>query len=56
MGKSGQDRYTLTIRFGKKAVRYYMRENALEDCVPATDNDDWITLDKGTKTAVIELL
>ena len=56
MGKSGQDHYTLTIRFGKKAVRYYMRENTLEDCVPATDNADWIILNNGTLTAVIELL
>jgi hypothetical protein len=56
MGKSGQDPYNLAIRFGKKAIRYYMRGNDLEECVPSTDNADWIALDERAKTAVVELL
>jgi hypothetical protein len=56
MGESGQEPYDLTIRFGKKSIRYYMHGNEMDKCVPSSDNADWITLDKRAKTAVIELL
>ena len=56
LGKTGQEPYDMTIRFGPKAVRQYMRGNALEECVPSPENANWIGLDERTKAAVIDLL
>ena len=52
----GQFLFQLRIRFGKKAVRYYMRGNDLKECVPSTENDNWIMLDVESRLVEIQLL
>ncbi|WP_162268272.1 hypothetical protein [Hymenobacter sp. PAMC 26628] len=55
-GQSGQELYRLIIKFGKKAIRYYMRGNDMQACVPPIDNDDWIRVDYENRTVTVELL
>ena len=45
MGKSGQDRYRMTIQFGPKALEYYERGLNLEHCIPESDYKYWIKVD-----------
>lgn len=55
LGQSGQEEYTLTIHFGKHALRRYAKGSSLTDCIPNPEPDDWITIDTTTKTLAIYL-
>lgn len=53
IGKTGQDIYYLTIRFGKYSLRRYAKGRSLIDCIPSEETMDWIDID--TKNKTIEL-
>jgi hypothetical protein len=54
-GKSGQDEYELTLRFGPKALSRYARDLSLQECVPDGDSNDWVRVDVDKKTMVVHL-
>jgi hypothetical protein len=55
IGKTGQDKYELTLRFGKKALRNYARGLDIAECVPSAENPDCLDIDALNKKAVIQL-
>jgi len=55
IGKTGQDKYEGTLRFGKKALRNYARGLNIADCLPSAENPNWLDIDAVNKKAVIQL-
>lgn len=55
-GQSGQELYGLVIKLGKKSIRYYLRDNDMQTCVPSIYTDDWIRIDDENRTLTVELL
>ena len=45
IGYDGQDRFEMTIRLGKYALRRYAKGTSMVDCIPGEESMDWITLD-----------
>jgi hypothetical protein len=54
IGKDGQTVYSLTLRFGKKALSHYARNLSIIACIPKTDPQNWCRIDTTTKE--IEIL
>ena len=55
MGKSGQDAYQVTIKFGKHSLRRYAKGSSLIDCLPSEESMDWIDIDTTHHLISIEL-
>jgi len=55
MGKTGQDQYDVTIRFGKYSLRRYARRTNLIDCIPKEGTLDWVDIDIKHKSIEIRL-
>jgi hypothetical protein len=53
IGKTGQDEYNMTIRFGKYSLRRYAKGTNLIDCIPSEETMDWIDID--TENKIIEI-
>lgn len=53
IGKDGQDKYEMTILFGKYSLRKYAKGSSLIDCIPAIEPLDWVEID--TKNKIIEI-
>lgn len=53
IGKNGQDKYQMTIYFGKFALNKYLKDDDLLGCIPSSDSMDWIVIDP--KKNVIEI-
>ena len=45
IGLSGQDKYELTLKFGNKALSRYARDLDIIECVPNSENNDWVDID-----------
>ena len=54
-GDGGQDRYKMTIKLGKKALKYCGEGLGLSDCLPPDDRLDWVYLDVENKEIVVSL-
>ncbi len=55
VGKTGQDKYELTLRFGRKALSSYEKDANLEECVPKTKNNNWLNVDPERKKILLQL-
>ena len=55
MGKTGQDKYEMVIHFGEKALNQYAEGKDLTECLPPTDNMDWISINIQRHTIEIYL-
>lgn len=44
MGKDGQTEYSLTIHLGKYSLRRYAKGSSMEDCIPDTPINQWLTI------------
>jgi hypothetical protein len=53
-GQTGQDKYELTLRFGKKALSRYSRDLSLEECVPNPEDNNWFEIDPTNKKMVLQ--
>ncbi len=53
--KEKQYWYDLILKFGKYSLRRYAKGKRLEDCIPNTDNADWIELDIENKIIEVQL-
>ena len=47
--------WDLIIKFGKYSLRRYAKVKRIEDCIPNTDNADWIELDIENKIIEVQL-
>jgi hypothetical protein len=54
-GQTGQDKYELTLRFGRKALSRYERDLSLEECLPNAEDNNWLDLDPENKKMVVQL-
>jgi hypothetical protein len=55
MGPTGQDKYAMEIKLGPRSLERCLNDNGLEDCLPANDSMDWISLDISQKNIEIRL-
>ena len=55
LGKSGQDKYQVTIMFGKYSLRRYAKGSSLIDCIPSEKTMEWIDIDTENHSINIEL-
>jgi hypothetical protein len=53
LGKSGQEEYEMTIRFGRYSLRRYAKGANMIDCIPSEDTMDWINIDTDDKAIEI---
>ena len=54
-GQTGQEKYELTLRFGRKALSRYARDLRLEECVPNPEDNNWLDIDPTKKKMVLQL-
>jgi hypothetical protein len=54
-GETGQDRYKMTIKLGKRALENCCEGLGLRDCLPDDDSLDWVILDVENKEIVLRL-
>ncbi len=54
MGKSGQEKYELTLRFGKKALSKYVRDLDIKECIPDIKDEGWFNIDVFNKQVTIQ--
>ncbi len=45
IGKDAEIQYKLTINFGPKSQSRNAKDKEMIDCIPSSDNMDWIRLD-----------
>jgi hypothetical protein len=45
VGRDGQDKYELTLCFGRKALSRYARGLDIAECVPDPESSDWFEID-----------
>jgi hypothetical protein len=55
IGKDGQGKYEMTIRFGNDALSKYARGLDLTPCVPSDENMNWVNIDTDKKTIELQL-
>jgi hypothetical protein len=58
MGQSGhtvQEKYQMTIKLGRDAIKQYKNGLSMVDCFPDTDSLDWVTIDTEKKTIELQL-
>lgn len=55
IGLSGQDKYELTLKFGKKSLSKYARHLDISECVPNPENNNWLDIDIERQEISIQL-
>lgn len=55
VGYDGQGSYTLTLKFGPKALSRYARNLEILTCIPETDFDNWFFIDTNAKKIEMQL-
>ena len=55
VGQTGQDKYELTLRFGRKALSRYAKNLSLKPCVPSPEDNNWLYIDPTNKEIVVQL-
>lgn len=55
IGKDGQEVYSLTLKFGNKALSRYARNLKIADCFPNTDVENWFSIDTYKQRIEIQL-
>ncbi len=55
IGKDGQDKYQMTVRFGKDSLRRYAEGKSLIECIPGAERMDWIDIEIDKKTIELRL-
>lgn len=55
LGKSGKEKYDLTIQFGKRSLRRFAKGTSMIDCIPSPDTMEWIDIDLNKNRIEIEL-
>jgi hypothetical protein len=54
-GETGQDRYKMTIKLGKRSLVSCREGLGLSNCLPEVGSLDWVTLDVENKDIVLRL-
>lgn len=56
IGKTGQERYQLILKFGDKSLSKYFRNLGIQDCIPDASEKNWYSIDISKKVLTIQLL
>ena len=56
LGATGQDVYSLTIKFGPRSLAKYAEGESLADCLPDEHSFDWVTIDVDLMTIELQLI
>ena len=56
IGKGGQDEYSMLLKFGRKSLSRYAKDQDMRDCVPEAEKNDWYVIDPKTNKIIIQLL
>lgn len=56
IGKSGQEIYEMTIRFGKESVENYLQNQSLIDCISKNSCKEWLKIEPEKKKVEIKLI
>ena len=54
-GETGQDKYELTLRFGRNALSRYTRDLNLKECLPNSGGNNWLEIDPTNRKMVLQL-
>ena len=56
LGKSGQERYDITIILGKKAIYCYKNKKSMKHCIPKLESEkEWIQINIENRTIIVSL-
>jgi hypothetical protein len=55
VGSDGQTVYSLTLKFGIKALSRFARNLDIVDCIPQTDFENWFSVDTSKQEIEIQL-
>jgi hypothetical protein len=55
IGRDGQALYSLTLRFGTKALSRFARNLSIIECIPHTNFEDWLNIDPLQKEIEVQL-
>lgn len=55
VGKDGQGVYSLTLKFGNKALSRYAINLDIAECIPQTDVENWFSIDTSKQEIEIQL-
>ncbi len=55
IGKTGQDEYQMTIKFGTNALSKYEKGLDIKDCIPDVEERDWYIINTDRKHISIQL-
>jgi hypothetical protein len=55
VGKDGQTVYSLTLKFGNKALSRYARNLDIVECIPQADFQSWFKIDTSKKEIEVQL-
>jgi len=55
IGKDGQGDYSLTLKFGSKALSRYARNLDIAECIPHADFEKWFSIDTSKQEIEIQL-
>lgn len=55
IGKDGQNEYRLILKFGKYALRRFVKGTKMIDCIPENNIEDWMRINESQKIVEIQL-
>ena len=55
VGEDGQSQYSLTLKFGNKALSRYARNLDIIECIPQDDFEKWFRIDTSKQEIEIQL-
>ena len=55
IGKDGQEKYEMTIHFGKHALKKYAKGEEMIECILSAESMDWIDIDIKSKKIELRL-
>ena len=55
IGKDGQSKYELLLKFGRKSLSRYARNLDIKECIPNIEKTDWFIIDTKLKKIEIQL-
>ena len=56
LGKTGQDRYELTVHLGRLALSRYAKGVSMVDCIPAKGDYEWWSVDIMDKILIVSIM
>jgi hypothetical protein len=55
IGKDGQTEYEMILQFGSRSLSRYAKNLTIQECVPDTNKENWLTIDIDNKIIEVQL-